>query len=174
MKSTFVLLSCRTFSVNKWKTSWVVRCLGIGEITCSTSAEENCWGQIITVSDSLFVTLLIWFLLNARKFQKTILVCTFAQEMIKRWQVNMSDFFRASPSVHCWKSFSFLLGQQRKPNFRQTRRLGTIYFLVLLCTCCEVLSEVQNMGMSLHSLSFFFLFLFSILWHLDLPLEYVP
>lgn len=174
MKSTFVLLSCWTFSANKQKTSWVVSSLGIWETRCSTSAEETA-GHIITISDSLFVTLLIWFLLNAGKFQKTILVCTFAntKEMIKRWRANVSDLFWALPSVHCWKSFLVPLGQQGEPNFRQTLRLSTIYFLFLLCTCYQVLSEVQNMNMPLHSLSHFFLFLFSILWHLDFPLEYV-
>lgn len=116
MKSTFVLLSCWTFSANKENTSWVVSSLGIWEIRCSTSAEETA-GQVITISDSLFVTLQIWFLLNAREFQKTILVCTFVQEMIKRWQANVSDLFWALPSVHCWKFFSSMRAA-RKSKFQ--------------------------------------------------------
>lgn len=70
-------------------------------------------------------------------------------------------------------SFSVPLGQQGNPNFRQTLRLSTIYFQFLLCTCCQVLSEVEDMNIPLHSLSLFFLFLFFILSHLDFPLEYV-
>lgn len=162
--------------MNKWKTSWVVSSLGIGEIRCRSavqiSAEETAGARLSLLQIIDFVTLLIWSFLNSRMFQKTILVCTFAQEMIKRWQANVSDLFWASSSVHCWKSFLVLLGQQGKPNFRHTHRLCTIYFLVLLCTHYQVLSEVQNMNMALHSLSLFFLF--SILWHLDLSLEYVP